>query len=93
MTDLPLIEIDVLDPNPNWEAIWVFDERGNRRAENASDYYISVRVTAEVVQLNLNKGTMRVRYVSPYTGKWKTPDVSIAPFFEKYHISQNQKWD
>jgi len=88
--NLPIVEIEVLDPNPAWVAQWVIDERGNRVAANYEDYYVKLKVTAEVVQLNLDKGTMKVRYRSPGTGKWKTPDHPIAPFFAKYHIAQNQ---
>jgi len=88
--NLPIVELEVLDPNPDFVAQWVINERGNRVVGNYEDYYVKIKVTAEVVQLNLNKETMRVRYRSPLTGKWKTPDVSIAPFFAKYHIAQNQ---
>ena len=90
--NLPIVEVEVLDPNPDFVAQWVINERRNRVVGNYEDYYVKLKVTAEVVQLNLDKGTMRVFYRNPVTGKWKTSDVSIAPFFAKYHIAQNQVW-
>lgn len=46
----------------------------------------------EVVQLNLNAGTMRVRFPDQYQGKKKivTQDIAIEPFFKQYSIKKRK---
>jgi hypothetical protein len=83
---LPLVEIEAQFPDPNWIGQYETDDRGNRIAINWDSYYIKETVQAEVLALNLNKGTMRVRYT--INGKVRTPDVSIAPFFAKFQITE-----
>lgn len=89
---LPLVEVEVREPDPDWAPNWVVGKQGIRVATNHDDSCKLLKVEAEVVQLNLNKETMRIRYKSPLDGRWRTPDVSIAPFFAKYHIAHNQDW-
>lgn len=45
----------------------------------------------EVVQLNLNAGTMRVRFPDQYQGKMKivTQDIANEVFFNQYSITKN----
>ncbi len=57
-------------------------------------YYITVEVEAEVVMLNLNAGTMRIRYTRPANNKKGfeviTTDTSIKPFLEQFAIVERK---
>lgn len=82
MNTLPTLTLKVTVRNPDWTTT------------NTESYYIKDDRECEVLQLNINAGTMRVRYKNPSTTKPKgftvdTVDVAIAPFFEQYTIAKN----
>lgn len=86
---LPLVTIKTAVVNPEWSPIF---EDGNPRAVNEASYRITVELEAEVLQLNLSTGGMRVRYRRPdRDGKMKTitEDVSASFFFNQYTITEN----
>jgi hypothetical protein len=85
---LPTLIIPLRRRNPNWKPIY---EDGNGRPVNMSDWQIEMPTEVEVVQLNLNTGGMRVRYVTPNDEMKKgyevhSVDVSIDHFFNKFDI-------
>jgi hypothetical protein len=87
MNTLPKITLKVAVRNPDWVA-------DRTDASNMDRYYIKVDRECEVLQLNLNAGTMRVRFRNPDVTMKKgftnnTTDVAIAPFFEQYTIAKN----
>jgi hypothetical protein len=90
MTALPTLTLKVTVRNPEWVAQY---DKPNRTAVNMDQYYIKDDRECEVLQLNLNAGTMRVRYQNPSKTAKKgftidTVDVSIAPFLEQYSITK-----
>lgn len=86
---LPLVTIQTVIRNPDWEPIFV---EGSNHAVNEASYRIKVELEAEVLQLNLSTGGMRVRYRLPdrETGKLQTitEDVPISFFFNQYSIQE-----
>jgi hypothetical protein len=88
MNTLPTLTLKVSVRNPEWVAV----NGDNGTAMNMNQYYIKQDRECEVLQLNLNAGTMRVRYQSPSKTKKgftiETVDVSIAPFLEQYSITK-----
>ena len=84
----PKLTLTLRETNPDWEPVF---EPGNNRAVNMDDYRKDYEIEVEVVQLNLNTGGMRVRYVWPDKTKkgfsMRSCDVSIKHFFEKFEIS------
>lgn len=85
---LPTLIIPLRRRNPEWKPIFV---DGNPRAINADEYHVTINTEVEVVQLNLNTGGMRVRYVTPNDEMKKgyevhSVDVSIDHFFNKFDI-------
>ena len=88
MNTLPTLTLNVTVRNPDWVA----DCGDNGTATNMDQYYIKQDRECEVLQLNLNAGTMRVRYQNPSTTKKgytiETIDVSIKPFLEQFSITK-----
>jgi hypothetical protein len=86
---LPLVTIRTREANPAYEPIFV---DGEQWPINQSEYYMEVELEAEVLQLNLNTGGMRVRYQWPERGYTKlrtvTKDVPISFFFDRYSIRE-----
>lgn len=87
---LPTLTLTLRLPDPEWTAIFV---EGNNTAINADTYAKDFDVEVEVVQLNINAGTMRVRY--PWPNKHRksgmevcSQDVSINRFFDKFEIKE-----
>lgn len=79
---LPMVEIEARIPDPNFTP----KRDGRGLLTNMDEYYIEETVQAEVLTLNLKKGTMRVMFC--IRGEWRTPDVDIAPFLAKYQITE-----
>lgn len=88
MNTLPTLTLKVTVRNLNW----VVDQGPDGIATNMDQYYIREDRECEVLQLNLNAGTMRVRYQSPSKTKKgftiETVDVSIEPFLAQYSITK-----
>ena len=76
---LPIIKATVRVYNPAYD----------RRIPNVPFMYDQVR-EVEVLQLNLNSGGMRVRFMDRFAGKDKvvTQDIPIKEFFEQYSITE-----
>lgn len=77
---LPKLKLNLREVNPNWIA--AYDEQG--RATNMHERSAYYDIEVEVLTLNLNAGTMRVRY--QHAGKNQTQDLSIQPFLDNYSI-------
>lgn len=91
MNSLPKLTVQVRNFDPNWKPIYAPD--APTIAINANEHYKTFEVEAEVVQLNLSTGTMRVRYdwPSPTTKSgWAvaTADIPITEFFKNYAINK-----
>lgn len=88
MDNLPVVTIKTRETNPDYVPIFV---DGEQWPVNRQDYDMDIEVEAEVLQLNLTTGGMRVRYKWPERGRAKmktvTKDVSNVWFFAKYSIS------
>lgn len=85
---LPKITINLRERDPNWVAVFPAD---GGPAINADDYYKYYDIEVEIVQLNLNTGGMRVRYMWPDKNAKKgesmqSRDVSIDAFYNKFEI-------
>ena len=85
---LPTIRITLQLPNPNFEPKYDPSQGG---AVNMDEYYVNAEVEVEVVQLNLNEASMRVRYEWPNKRRKNgvelcTRDVGIDAFFNAYSI-------
>lgn len=74
---LPVVEATVRVYNPNYDS-----------TDPASHFQVFARQDVEVVQLNLNSGSMRVRFNDTCQGRIKivTQDVPIADFYARYEI-------
>ena len=87
MSALPILDLILSVRNLDWVA--ERDDSGT--ATNMNSYYTMQEVHCEVLTLNLNAGTMRVRYTQPATNKkgfdTHTVDVTIEHFFQKYSIT------
>jgi len=91
--NLPTLIIPLRRPNPDWKPIY---KDGSREPINKDTYYIDIDTEVEIVQLNLNTGGMRVRYVTPNDEMKKgyevhSVDVSIKHFFAKYDICEKKE--
>ena len=64
--------------NPDWVAVYT-DGRADM-----TGYMCTMDKECEVVMLNINKGTMRVRYM--HMNKVETYDMSADAFFNQYQI-------
>jgi len=83
---LPTLVTMVQMRNPDWVPTHI-----EGVVVNNDQYYIDKDVEVEVLTLNLNAGSMRVRFREPTTRNktgWevKTQDTSIDSFFEHYEI-------
>lgn len=67
---LPVVRAPVTVKNPEWA-----------RGVEGAKYYITVEKDVEVLTLNLNSGSMRVRIPGS-----QAQDISIKPFLEQYDI-------
>jgi hypothetical protein len=87
MNTLPKLTLKQQVRNPEWMPIY----GDNGQAINMDSFYIAVEVEAEVLTLNLNAGTMRIRYTRPASHNKKgfevlSCDTSIKPFLELFAI-------
>ena len=75
--ELPVIKAKVRVYNPSYD-----------RTDSESKFMIDQVVEVQVLTLNLNSGTMRVRFNDFYDGKHKvvTQDISNLAFFQQYSI-------
>lgn len=85
---LPKLTINLRERDPQWVAI--FPEDGGP-AINADEYYKRYDIEVEIVQLNLNTGTMRVRYMWPDKNVKKgesmqSRDIHIDAFYNEFSI-------
>ena len=84
---LPEVTIRTTETNPDYVPIFV---EGEDWPTNRHEYQMEIEIVAEVLQLNLSTGGMRVRYKWPERGRAKmktvTKDVPISFFFAQYSI-------
>lgn len=73
---LPVITARVLMYNPDY------------KAGDVHDFQIWVETEVEVLTLNLNARTMRVRFTDIYQGKMKnvTQDIGISAFYNQFEM-------
>ena len=91
--DLPKLTLVLHETNPDWEPLC---RAGESRPYNMDEYQDYYEIEVEVVVLNLNSGTMRVRYEWPdkrdknvKSGVTvRSRDVSIEHFFALYEINE-----
>lgn len=57
--------------NPDWVPVYGADNH----ASNMDDYYQKVEIEAEILTLNLNARSMRIRFT--WMGKVETRDISM----------------
>lgn len=77
---LPCVKATVYDYNPNFIA---------GSTDLAHQLFVPTERLVEVLTLNLNSGTMRIRYQSvDHTGKkeMRTENISIDGFYKEYDI-------
>ena len=87
---LPTLTLELRLLDPEWIPVF---ESPNSIAVNTETMYKVFNVECEVVQLNINAGTMRVRYDWPSKRTKKgyevcTRDVSLDLFYEHYEIKK-----
>ena len=70
---LPTVMLDVRHRNPDW-----------KQGDSMDTFYITSLVECEVLMLNINSGTMRVR--TPFKSPYANLDTTTDAFFEKYEI-------
>ena len=84
---LPLVKIQTKETNPDYVPRY---QDGDVKPVNYHEYQMDIEIMAEVLQLNLTTGGMRVRYKWPERGRAKmktvTKDVPISFFFNQYSI-------
>ena len=61
--------------NPDWKPILKPIYGVDNHASNMDDYYQKVEIEAEILTLNLNARSMRIRF--PWMGKIETRDISM----------------
>lgn len=87
---LPTLTLELRLIDPEWTPTF---EGSSLIAVNTDTMYKVFSVECEVVQLNINAGTMRVRYDWPSKRTKKgyevcTRDVSLDLFYEHYEIKK-----
>ena len=86
---LPEVTIRTTETNPDYVPRY---QDGDVKPVNHHEYQMEIEIVAEVLQLNLSTGGMRVRYRLPdrKTGKLQTitEDVPISFFFNQYSIQE-----
>lgn len=75
---LPTVMLDVKRQNPFW-----------KQGDDMKTFYITERCECEVLMLNINSGTMRVR--TPFKSPYANIDCLIETFFDKYEIKQKEE--
>lgn len=77
---LPIVKVPFRRQNVNW--VPVYDDR---KCINFDDAVLPVQIEdAEVLTLNLNSGTMRVRIINK--DRYGTFDTDIKYFYDAYKI-------
>ena len=75
---LPVVRLPVRSVRPGW-----------KQGDDPDQYYVEEIVDCEVLTLNLNARTMRVR--TPYKGCFANLDVPINSFLDKYEIKLKEE--
>lgn len=82
MSKLPIVRVPFSKVNPNFVSVLV-----DGQCMNAESYYLPKQMEdAEVLMLNINAGTMRVRLVEKT--KFGTFDTDIVYFLNRYEIKE-----
>lgn len=89
MRSLPKVMLTLNLYRPDWRPIYGNDDLCINFDEAKADF----QVECEVLSLNLNAGSMRVRYrwPKPFDGakpQIQTDDVPITQFFNQYQITR-----
>ena len=88
--NLPKLTLVLHETNPDWEPLC---RAGESRPYNIDEYQNYYEIDVEVVVLNLNSGTMGVRYEWPEKNVKsgvivRNRNVSIEHFYKQYEITE-----